>query len=255
VAESGGTAYQGATLRQPARHARGPPPPRRHGPATGLSRDPLPGPPPSPSPMPIARQPIGSRSTTGAEPWCRRIAPPPLYAPMDPRTGRGAWRALSYVSPTPHHPATCPRPWVIELGRQPPPTPGILDLISDLIGGRWGGAECLPPSIRLGAPRADGASEQPPRSGLVGQLIANGGTRRRQAGMPRAWLTTSPQRRSGGLAAGNFASISRDARYRKGWHACQSLREGLHGGRRRKSLEGGKQRGEYAPAAVAVYGD
>src|SRR5215831_12655329 len=31
--------------------------------------------------------------------------------------------------------------------------------------------------------------------------------------------------------------------------------EGLHGGRRPKSLEGGNRGGEYAPAAVSVYGD
>jgi CubicO group peptidase (beta-lactamase class C family) len=111
--------------------------------------------------------------------------------------------------------------WVIEraTGRR------YADLISELIWRPMGAARSAYITVdRLGAPRSAGGICATLRDlALVGQLIANGGTRGGNQVLPRAWLddiaaSGDPQ----AWSAGDFAAYLPGARYRSKWYVDDS---------------------------------
>jgi CubicO group peptidase (beta-lactamase class C family) len=138
-----------------------------------------------------------------------------FYTAMTERDGPHGGR-FHYVSPN-----TDLLGWVIEraTGRR------YADLISELIWRPMGAARSAYIKVhRLGAPRSAGGICATLRDlALVGQLIANGGTRGGKQVLPRAWLddiTASGDRQA--WSAGDFAAHLPGARYRSKWYVDDS---------------------------------
>jgi CubicO group peptidase (beta-lactamase class C family) len=138
-----------------------------------------------------------------------------FYTAMTERDGPHGGR-FHYVSPN-----TDLLGWVIEraTGRR------YADLISELIWRPMGAARSAYITVdRLGAPRSAGGICATLRDlALVGQLIANGGTRGSKQVLPRAWLddiaaSGDPQ----AWSAGDFAAYLPGARYRSKWYVDDS---------------------------------
>ena len=111
--------------------------------------------------------------------------------------------------------------WVVEraTGRR------YADLIGELIWRPMGAARSAYITVdRLGAPRAAGGLCATVRDlALVGQLIANAGTRGGNQVLPRVWLDDmvaggDPQ----AWSAGDFAAYIQGARYRSKWYIDDS---------------------------------
>ena len=150
-----------------------------------------------------------------------------FFRTMTERDGPHGGR-FHYVSPN-----TDLLGWVIEraTGRRYP------DLISELIWRPMGAGRSAYITVdRLGAPRAAGGICATLRDlALVGQLIANGGTRGDKQVLPRAWLDDiaangDPE----AWSAGNFAEYLPNARYRSKWYVDDSAGPllfglGIHG--------------------------
>src|SRR5271166_1877565 len=138
-----------------------------------------------------------------------------FYRAMTERDGPHGGR-FHYVSPN-----TDLLGWVVEraTGRR------YADLISELIWRPMGAARSAYITVdRLGAPRAAGGICATVRDlALVGQLIANAGTRGGNQILPRVWLDDMA---AGGdpqaWSAGDFAAYIPGARYRSKWYIDDS---------------------------------
>jgi len=193
VPEVGGTAYKGATIRHLLDMRAG----------VAFDEDYL----------AISGAIIVYRKATNWGPLDPGEAPSDLrsfYRAMTERDGPHGGR-FHYVSPN-----TDLLGWVVEraTGRR------YADLISDLIWRPMGAARSAYITVdRLGAPRAAGGICATVRDlALVGQLIANAGTRGGKQVLPRAWLDDMA---AGGdpqaWSAGDFAAYIPGARYRSKW--------------------------------------
>jgi CubicO group peptidase (beta-lactamase class C family) len=198
VPEAGGTAYKGATIRHLLDMRAG----------VAFDEDYL----------ATSGAIVAYRKATNWIPLDPGEAPSDLrsfYTAMTERDGSHGGR-FHYVSPN-----TDLLGWVIEraTGRR------YADLISELIWRPMGAARSAYITVdRLGAPRSAGGICATLRDlALVGQLIANGGTRGGKQVLPRAWLddiaaSGDPQ----AWSAGDFAAYLPGARYRSKWSVDDS---------------------------------
>ena len=198
VPEVGGTAYQGATIRHLLDMRAG----------VAFDEDYL----------ATSGAIVAYRKATNWVPLDPGEAPSDLrsfYRAMTERDGPHGGR-FHYVSPN-----TDLLGWVVEraTGRR------YADLIGELIWRPMGAARSAYITVdRLGAPRAAGGICATVRDlALVGQLIANAGTRGGNQVLPRVWLDDMA---AGGdpqaWSAGDFAAYIPGARYRSKWYIDDS---------------------------------